>query len=1164
MSRDPQGPDPSFDATLTSADPTLLAPHSLFAGRYRIVGLLGVGGMGMVYRALDERLDLPVALKLLRPDRAGNEKLRARFRQELILARQVSHRNVVRIHDLGEVGDIYFLTMDFVEGRSLKELLETGGPMDPEEAVDIARQLARGLNAAHREGVVHRDLKPGNVLVSPSGRAYITDFGIASSASAAGLTITGSIIGTPDYLSPEQARGEKADHRADLYALGLILYEMLTGDLPFSGGSLTEVLAQRISGRPQNLLDAAVDAPDELAAVVARCLENDPARRYQSAMEIEQDLSSGRAPEPRPETAAESSGRAALAGQSSPAKDLSDQPHSGSKSSVQPWIWAVVLALVVVGSLAFWRWASSGGTPVPLHSIAVLPLADETGREDLAWVSTGLAELVAAELSESAELRVVDGLRVFRILEDLKISPGLIPQSEQKLLAELLDVDRLVLGQVRSVGQGLRVDARLVSADRAEPSSEAFVAEVGAGEEVSQLVRLLSAELRRRLGIRGADERSVEPIAGAAASAYQEGLGALQRGDPVTAATALERAVEADPKFSQGWARLVEVYAALGYGQRGRHAATAAVQVTAERGGRLSLRAQAQKASLEGDLEAAQGYLQELIRRYPFDTESRLQLAEIYGSSGRYDTASEVLREITQRDPQNPEAWFLLGKFSILGGDSRRAVDDYLTRALVIYNRLDNRQGQGDVLNAFGVAYQKLGALGDAEERYRQAAQIRRLNGDVRGHSASLFNLAIIHSNQGALEEAEEDLQTVLRLRQEIGDQPGIASAYNHLGHLAERRGLYREARDYFLQGLERRRELGDQRAIAESLNNVAFVDFMLGEYDSASGRWANALESYRESGNTEGEVLVGQSQAYLQLVQGRWDEALKSLLQGLEFARKNGLRDMEAAAQGLLGRSAHFQGRYGAALDSYREALDAMAELEETAGLVEFNLDRSEVLFALGLGGRAREGMEQARTWLDLQDNREQRARLLCLEGRLVLQQGDASQAAQLFSQALESAMASGGLATELWARLGLGEAAAAKDLETALRQVEAVAEESDRLGHARLQMLSYLTLAQLRRSSGDLAGAETVASAAASRAREVAPLAGAFRVHGLLAEILEARGRTRAAEEALGLAQEEVARVREGLGGQERAAFEGLPEVRSIDREIIVKEAKATGLAG
>ena len=215
----------------------VLARGALVAGRYRVVRLLGVGGMGMVYQVHDEQLDLPAALKVLRPERAGSEEMRERFRRELILARQVSHKNVVRIHDLGHDGELMFLTMDFVAGRSLKELLAEEGPLPAERAVAIAGQLAGALEAAHREGVVHRDLKPANVLLGEDDRVYVTDFGIARSLSATGLTASGSVMGTPAYMPPEQALGkiDSMDERADVFGLGAILCEILTGNPPYVG-----------------------------------------------------------------------------------------------------------------------------------------------------------------------------------------------------------------------------------------------------------------------------------------------------------------------------------------------------------------------------------------------------------------------------------------------------------------------------------------------------------------------------------------------------------------------------------------------------------------------------------------------------------------------------------------------------------------------------------------------------------------------------------------------------------------------------------------------------------------------------------------------------------------------------------------------------------------
>jgi serine/threonine protein kinase len=221
------------------------------AGRYRIEALVGVGGMGMVYRAHDERLDLAVALKVLRPEVAAGDQGERRFVRELVLARQVSHPNVVRIHDLGEDGSLRFLTMDYVEGRSLQEILREDGPLPAERAVEVAREIAEGLGAAHREGVIHRDLKPANVLVGEDGRSYVSDFGVARSLTGSGLTRDGSILGTLSYLAPEQAQGEDVDARSDLYALGILLYEMLTGELPFRGETANELLAERLTRDPR-------------------------------------------------------------------------------------------------------------------------------------------------------------------------------------------------------------------------------------------------------------------------------------------------------------------------------------------------------------------------------------------------------------------------------------------------------------------------------------------------------------------------------------------------------------------------------------------------------------------------------------------------------------------------------------------------------------------------------------------------------------------------------------------------------------------------------------------------------------------------------------------------------------------------------------------------
>ena len=267
-----------------------LEPGTVLGERYEILKRLGEGGMGAVYQVRDHELDRLAALKVIRPELAGHPDILRRFKQELILARQVTHKNVIRIFDLGTAGGYKFITMDYIDGRDLKSILIERCKLAPEEAVPIVQQICRGLEAAHTEGVVHRDLKPQNIMVDGSGRVWVMDFGLARSIEKAGMTRSGALMGTPDYMSPEQAHAEKVDARSDLFSLGIIFYEMLTGHLPFQADTMMATLLKRVQERavPPNTLDAAI--PQHLSDVVMKCLEGDRAKRYQTTGEILADL----------------------------------------------------------------------------------------------------------------------------------------------------------------------------------------------------------------------------------------------------------------------------------------------------------------------------------------------------------------------------------------------------------------------------------------------------------------------------------------------------------------------------------------------------------------------------------------------------------------------------------------------------------------------------------------------------------------------------------------------------------------------------------------------------------------------------------------------------------------------------------------------------------
>src|SRR5689334_6641329 len=269
-----------------------------FGPRYRIEQMLGEGGMGAVYKAYDKELDRTVALKLIRPQLAQDPSVSQRFKQELLLASKITHKNILRIHDLGEAAGTKFISMVYVEGEDLHHLLEREGKLPLERTLKIARQLCSALEAAHAEDVVHRDFKPHNVLLDAQDNVFVSDFGLAKSLEQdkTAMTRTGEFLGTPRYMAPEQVEGGKVDHRADLYALGLILYEMVTADVPFKADTTMQLMYKRVHETPKTPKAIAPEVPEWFARLIMKCLARKAEDRYQSASEILVDLNRAKAP----------------------------------------------------------------------------------------------------------------------------------------------------------------------------------------------------------------------------------------------------------------------------------------------------------------------------------------------------------------------------------------------------------------------------------------------------------------------------------------------------------------------------------------------------------------------------------------------------------------------------------------------------------------------------------------------------------------------------------------------------------------------------------------------------------------------------------------------------------------------------------------------------
>jgi eukaryotic-like serine/threonine-protein kinase len=1132
-----------------------LAPGTLVGGRYRILSLRGVGGMGVVYHAHDEELDSDVALKLLRSDLSESPRSIDRFRREILLARQVSHRNVVRFHDIGESGGLRFLTMGYVEGESLYEVLDRRGRLPVDRAVVIARQVADALQSAHDVGIVHRDLKPSNVLLAPDGTAYITDFGLAQSVDRDRLTRAGAVVGTPDYLSPEQIRGDPVDGRSDIYALGIIFYEMLTGQLPFSGETRAERVAQRLTGRiahdVKRGLETArtpvdtgpprsdVPIPSHVQCAVRRCLEVSPRRRYQSARDLVIDLDRGEA---RPSN------------------------HRALRVAV---VCGLAVAAGLIGWLAMtklpaWRESvapaathrvDAAATSVR-HSLAVLPLDDAPGDPSIAWTGSGVAEMLAASLSESPDLRVVDARRVFRTLDDLKLDTGRYDDQALKQLASLLNVDTLVTGRMLRAGSGVRIDLQLVQADGGSASTRRVMAEASGTTGVFDVIDQLSSRLRSELDASRpiqADATRLHTSSAEATTAYLEGRGKLLRGDYVGAAPAFERATKADPAFVEALERLSETYQQLGYQDKALTAARRASERLGTRGdSRLGRRVRARLAMLRGEPAQAETLYAALAKQYLNDVESFLDLASAQSAQGHLPAAVTTLERVTSLDQKDPRAWFLLGKHTILMGASRKAVDDYLARALALQNQLGNRQGQGDVANAMGVAYHELGTYPQAVEQFTTAAERRRQARDDRGLATTLRNRARSFNALGRGSEAESDLATARTIHERIGDRQGLADVINEAGLLHESRGDYGQALRSYQEALRIRRSLGDERLLAQSYDNVGYIQYLQGEYDDTLVYWKGALDLRRRIGDKSGLVLSTQNMGFLHTAQGRWTEAVKAFLDALEQARALDSKTAMAVSHGNLGVLHAYQGRLAAALDSFTEARRLLEAQHDTRGLAEFTLKEAGALLDIGALEPAKKRLDAAALLVKQTGNREQLADYHLLLAEWQRSRGERDTALRAVAEARPHAEASRSRTTMLHARLADASLRAERGESGAVRTLATLERDADALGHAPLRLSVGEALARAQLVVKRPADAELATRQALAVAERAGWRAGCYRLHELLGRALAARGDAAAATREYGESAREVAQLRDGIPPDLRAAFDELPTVRAIEARV------------
>ena len=523
-----------------------LEAGTVLAGRYEILELLGRGGMGAVYKAQDAELNRVVALKLIRPELAKNPEILQRFKQELILARQITHKNVIRIFDLGQSEGIKFITMDFVEGQDLRRLLLEAGKFPPEQAARIMLQICRALEAAHSEGVIHRDLKPQNIMLDRGGRVYVMDFGIARSAYLPGMTQTGALIGTPEYMSPEQARGEKLTERSDLFSLGVIFYELLTGRSPYPADAPLGTLWKRLQEKPKPPAEVDAAVPKPLSDIVMSALEIEPEKRLSSAREMAQQL------------------------------EIWLGPSAGSSTIFLP----------APKASAYWKWASAGlgvllvvavvafrlrgpAKPDLVHAPVSVLVADFMNATGDSVFDETLEPPLSVALEDASFITSYSRNQAKKIGAQVKPGSAGLEETTARLVADREGINYIVAGRIEKKRNGYEVRAKTL-----ETASGKIVAEAQeqAGDKRSVLgvVEKIAAKTRRALGdttpesdqLKAAGTFTTSSLEAAHAYALAQDLQWAGRWEE--AIPLYEQAIQFDPDLGRAYAGLASTNANMG------------------------------------------------------------------------------------------------------------------------------------------------------------------------------------------------------------------------------------------------------------------------------------------------------------------------------------------------------------------------------------------------------------------------------------------------------------------------------------------------------------------------------------------------------------------------------------------------------------------------
>jgi eukaryotic-like serine/threonine-protein kinase len=988
--------------SLFGAQP-LLEPGYILAQRYEILSLLGEGGMGAVYKARDIELNRTIALKTIRREYAGNAAIIDRFKQELILSTQVTHRNVVRIYDLGEAEGIKFITMEFVEGEDLRTLIFNRKKLPPDEAVEIIQQVCKALEAAHAVGVIHRDLKPQNVMRDQSGRILVMDFGLARTLEGDGMTQTGALVGTMEYMSPEQALGKPLDQRSDIFSLGLIFYELLTGETPFRADSALASLIKRTQERalPVSHHDSTIS--NLMDRIVNRCLDRDVNLRYQTAAELSSDLNKWK-------------GKTSSGSILMPQGVYPSQAHAWLRKR-RWWIAGGAVAFLVIifaGYVAtHWSPTKPSGkqavTGAPPMSLAILPFRNASGDGKDDWIGASVADMLSTDIGQSAHLRAVPTDRVHQLLSDLRIDPQTaIDPDTLRRVAELGNADVVVYGQYQRFGDQIVIDANIrdLKHNQTKPvKAQAAAKDLPAAiDQLAESVRnnlALSPDVLKELKAQSFKPNSTSVDA---LRAYNEGLALMREGKNLDALKSFQLATSEDAQFALAHSRLAEAQSELGFSSDAEQSSRQAVDLA--RSENLPLPEQylidaSHARIMKNNKDAIQAY-ENLAQSWPSDVDVQYNLGTLYMAIGDYTKAHDIFAKILASDPRNVKALWEMGVVENTLGSPDAALDS-LNKGLRLATQFDNQEQKALILLSTGISYRLLNKPDEAMRNYQESIDINQKLGQKRGIAAALDEVGYLQAMSGKSDDALASYSKALALLREIGMKEEQGDTLLEMGTVYQDRGDYDQALAHYKDALQIQRETGDQASEALCLANIGAVYLAKGDTDNAFTNYQQALQ-LREKLGVPGDIappLEGLGEAYTHT--GQYDQALSSLMRALDLARKANDARWIALTSHQIGLVFEDQGRLGAAVKSMQDGVKAFRDQGEHGNaMATFLNDLAGALARAGRGNEAAQPLDEADTIVRGLKNDALAASILNTRGDVAFYAGDIADAQHFYQSAL------------------------------------------------------------------------------------------------------------------------------------------------------------------